>query len=118
MSDYIGLNPHTGRAVSDGEHIRQCIDRILTTPLGSRVERRRVGSLLPELIDQPLNGKIRMQAMAASVMALAEQEPRIELTRVMLEVGAGEQAGALAISVHGRRRGNGQPLEHIVALRG
>lgn len=114
----IGLNPATGRSLIGDDHLRHSIARILTTPRGSRLARRTFGSLLPELIDQPLNGKTRMQAMAASVMALAEWEPRIELSRVLLSVGASEQAGRLTIDIEAKRRDSGQPLAYSIPVRG
>ena len=51
----MGMNAATGRALSGLDHIRQSIAEILTTPIGSRLMRRRYGSEVPELIDQPLN---------------------------------------------------------------
>ncbi|WP_047238102.1 GPW/gp25 family protein [Chromobacterium subtsugae] len=117
MSSYTGMNPQTGRAISDADHIRQSIARILTTPRGSRIQRREFGSLLPELVDQPLNGRTRMQAMAASVMALATWEPRIELSAIRLMVGQGDAAGALTIHIAGRRRDSGKPLAYDIPIR-
>ncbi|OHX10236.1 hypothetical protein BI347_20775 [Chromobacterium sphagni] len=117
MSSYTGMDAATGRAIHDDDHIRQSIARILTTPRGSRIERREFGSILPDLIDRPLNGKTRMQAMATTVMALAAWEPRIELTRVLLQTGTGAAAGALTIDIDARRRAGGQPLQFAIPLR-
>lgn len=78
-----GLNRHTGRAIDGLEHIRQSMADILTTPIGSRVMRREYGSLLPELIDQPLTEATLLQAYAASVMALLRWEPRIRIERIV-----------------------------------
>lgn len=88
---YIGLNAATGQPLSDHDHIRQSIGKILTTPIGSRVMRRDFGSLLPELIDKPLNGANRMRVLAASVMAIARWEPRVELSRIALQASADGQ---------------------------
>ncbi|UTH73344.1 GPW/gp25 family protein [Chromobacterium sp. IIBBL 290-4] len=118
MSSYTGMNAATGRAIDDADHIRQSIIRILATPQGSRIERREFGSILPDLIDRPLNGKTRMQAMAATVMALTAWEPRIELTRVMLQTGSGESAGSLTIDIDARRRGTGHALQYSLPLKG
>ncbi|MCL6262177.1 GPW/gp25 family protein [Craterilacuibacter sp. RT1T] len=79
---YIGLSAATGTQISDLDHIRQSIAKILTTPIGSRVMRRDFGSLIPQLIDQPFDGKTRMRLMAASVMAIARWEPRARVVRV------------------------------------
>jgi phage baseplate assembly protein W len=82
---YLGLNARTGQAIADLHHIAQSLGVILTTPLGSRVMRRPFGSLVPDLLDRPLNGKTRMQVMAASVMAISAWEPRVELHSVSLQ---------------------------------
>lgn len=77
-----GMNRTTGRSASGLQHIRQSIADILTTPIGSRVMRREYGSLLPELIDQPLTEATLLQAYAAIVMALLRWEPRIRIERI------------------------------------
>lgn len=84
----IGMNVATGRSVNDLEHLKQSINQILTTPIGTRIERRAFGSLLPELIDQPLNDYLRIQLYAATATALATYEPRLKLTRVQLDIDA------------------------------
>ncbi|MBR8314229.1 GPW/gp25 family protein [Burkholderia dolosa] len=78
----IGMNARTGRTVANQVHIEQSAADILFTPLGTRVMRRDYGSLLPELIDGPVNPLMRMRVMAASVMALARWEPRIQVNQV------------------------------------
>lgn len=83
-----GMNRTTGRSTSGLEHIRQSIADILTTPIGSRVMRREYGSLLPELIDQPLTDATLLQAYAAIVMALLRWEPRIRIERITRLVNA------------------------------
>ena len=90
---YIGLSAATGGKISDMDHIRQSIAKILTTPIGSRVMRRDFGSMIPQLIDQPFDGKTRMRLMAASVMAIVRWEPRAVVDRV--DVSATAQGRAI-----------------------
>ncbi|WP_337881766.1 GPW/gp25 family protein [Chromobacterium haemolyticum] len=85
---YIGLNAINGQRIDDLDHIRQSLRKILTTPIGSRVMRRDFGSLIPDLIDKPLNGKTQMQLMAASVMAISAWEPRVDIANIQLQAGA------------------------------
>lgn len=80
----IGMNENTGRSLSGLDHIRQSIRRILMTPIGSCIERREFGSLLPDLIDSPLNDTTRMQAIAASASAIARWEPRVRVRSLRL----------------------------------
>lgn len=97
----IGIDANTGARLDGGAHLAQSIAVILTTPVGSRVQRRDFGSLLPELIDQPFNDATRVRLYGATVTALARWEPRIRITRVSL--APGDRPGAFALTVEGRR---------------
>lgn len=77
---YLGLNPDTGRALTDEAHIARSIRDILTTPIGTRVMRRDYGSRIPDLIDQPMNGATLLRAASAAYMALLRWEPRIRIS--------------------------------------
>lgn len=116
---YTGMNKATGRALSDIEHIEQSVVDILTTPIGSRVERHEYGSLVPDLIDQPTNDYTRMLIQAACVMAITRWEPRLSLTNLTFNVGTGENAGKTVVDfeadrVDGSR--SGSPVKASVAL--
>src|SRR5438445_11530397 len=97
---YLGMNGTTGRALTDREHILQSVRDILTTPIDTRVMRRPYGSLLPQLIDQPLHGTTLLRAMSASVTALVRWEPRVRVQRVSFEVSA---AGELYLDIGAER---------------
>lgn len=113
---YIGMDATMGTSIDDMHHIRQSIEKILTTPRGSRVMRRTFGSVIPDLIDQPLNDKTRMQLIAASVMAIAEWEPRIELRRVLLSLTEG--MAVLTIDAMRKDGPTGRTLTIDVPLKG
>lgn len=85
---WVGMDAKTGRRLSGVAHIEQSLGKAFTTPLRSRVMRRLVGSIIPDLIDQPLNGKTRMLVMAASVMVVSRWEPRVTPTSVQLSMDA------------------------------
>ncbi len=97
---YAGMNKRTGCVLTDLAHIRQSWSDILTTPVGSRIMRRSYGSLVPMLVDQPLNGVTRLRVMSAAVTALVRWEPRTRITGARLVVGAD---GSLAVDVTGER---------------
>ncbi|MGR6474430.1 GPW/gp25 family protein [Pseudomonas juntendi] len=80
------MNRHNGSSLTTREHIGQSVEDILTTRLGTRIERREYGSLLPELIDHPQNDATRLRIYAATAMALLRWEPRISLSQVQLSV--------------------------------
>lgn len=111
------MDAGTGRRLAESAHLRQSVADILCTPLGARVMRRDYGSLLPELIDQPLNGATRLRAYAAAVIALMMWEPRLRLTSVAF----GMQGASLIIDITGSRidgpRG-ARPVSLSVPLRG
>ncbi|AJG19121.1 GPW/gp25 family protein [Cupriavidus basilensis] len=100
MTTYLGMHAIAGTAIGDRDHIMQSVRDILTTPIGTRVMRRNYGSLLPELIDQPLHGATLLRAMSASVAALVRWEPRIRVQRVSFEVSA---QGSLYIDIDAPR---------------
>lgn len=108
------MNRATGSSINLVEHITQSVTDILTTRLGTRVMRREYGSLLPELVDQPFNDFIRLQAYAATVMALMRWEQRISLTRVQL-IGA-TLAGRSVLDLEGSIVDTHQPLSLSVPL--
>lgn len=87
----MGMNATTGRTIAGAQHIGQSIGKILNTPLGSRVMRRDFGSVIPELIDQPLNQATILRLYSAAVVAIREWEPRLKVGSVNRTFGkAGE----------------------------
>lgn len=89
-------------AVLDGlAHIQQSVADILATPMGSRVGRRTYGSLLPELIDQPMTAANILRLYAATAVAVSRWEDRIRLRRV--GIAAGDRPGAATVVIDGVR---------------
>lgn len=78
----LGMSRQSGRPLDADAHLMQSIGDILTTPIGSRVMRRDYGSLLFELVDQPVNARTRLRLFAAIAIALARWEPRISIRRI------------------------------------
>lgn len=67
------------------EQIKQSIGDILTTPIGSRVMRREYGSILPELIDRPIDDVLILQCYSAIYSALYQWEDRIIIDNIGIE---------------------------------
>ena len=89
------INANTGRMMTTQEHIRQSIGDILFTRIGSRVQREPYGSIIPELIDSPLQGQVLAMLIANGVyMALATYEPRITVTNVSIDLNGIENGRA------------------------
>lgn len=85
-----GMNATTGRSITGIEHIWHSCRDILTTLVGTRIQRREYGSFLPELIDHPHNQPNNLRLMAATVMALAKWEPRIAIRKIDIYLGAND----------------------------
>lgn len=95
----IGLSALSGQALGGNAHLAQSVADILTTPLGSRVMRRDYGSMLFDLIDQPINAATRLLLYGATALALARWEPRIRLRRVA--ISSGNAGGEVTIEIEG-----------------
>lgn len=81
------MNAATGKGLDILPHIRQSIHKIITTPIGSRVMRRPFGSIIPELIDSPINPRTRLLVMAATATAVIKWEPRIRPSKITMTMG-------------------------------
>ena len=96
----LGMSASTGTALSGEDHLRQSVQDILMTPIGSRVGLRDYGSVVPELIDAPLNMLTRLRLFAASAVAIARWEPRLRVTGFAL---AASVDGSADLTVTGQR---------------
>ncbi|WP_255406064.1 GPW/gp25 family protein [Novosphingobium sp. CF614] len=95
------MNVTTGQALDGTAHLAQSIADILGTPLGWRVMRRDYGSLLFDLIDQPINAATVMLLRAATAVSLRRWEPRLKLSKVSLSGTPAD--GTLTITLSGTR---------------
>ncbi|CAQ43909.1 GPW/gp25 family protein [Stenotrophomonas maltophilia] len=111
----IGMDSITGGSAEGTAHLVQSIRDVLTTPIGSRIQRRDYGSLLPELIDQPFNDHTRLQLFGATATALMRWEPRMRLTRVALTPG--DTPGAFLLDLDFQLPGAGQQNTLSIPLR-
>lgn len=96
-----GMNRRTGAALDGLAHIEQSIGDILATPLGTRIGRREYGSLLPDLIDQPMTPANILRVYAATALAITRWENRVRLRRVSLVIG--ETPGSAALTIEADR---------------
>ena len=111
---YTGMNPDGPGNLNDTEHLKQSVRDILTTPLASRVMRREYGSLVPDLIDEPMNGMTRLQCMSAVVIAVTRWEPRLALNAVDVVWKAG---GRARVTLSGILTQTMQNVELTITLR-
>lgn len=111
----MGMNSANGRALTGNDHIRQSLTDILATPLGTRVMRRDYGSLIPELIDQPLNNANLLRLYSAAVVAIAQWEPRVKINRVTRSLSS---AGQTTLSIEATIAADGSQQRFDVPLGG
>lgn len=95
----MGMDRDTGRELTGIDHLRQSIIDILTTPIGSRTERRDYGSRLFEFIDSPVNRDGLVDIYAAVAEALAKWEERFQLEQVDI---SSSKVGQLILDLTGK----------------
>ena len=104
----IGMDRHTGRPISGLEHLRQSIEDILGTPLGSRRLRPEYGSKLRRFVDLPVNEGWKSAVQAEVARAIGRWEPRIQLEQVRVMSALG---GQINIQIRGEYLGVSELLE-------
>ena len=82
---------YTGAEISEGAHILQSIQMILTTRIGSRVMRRDFGSKLPGLVDASLTPENLTAIYAAANEAISRWEPRVRVVSTRIDPENAEQ---------------------------
>jgi len=103
------MSRHSGKSIDDVTHLGECIVDILMTPIGSRMRRRNYGSGLFKLIDRPIGPLLGMQMRSAIVTALNLWEPRLRITRILLDT-EGFVDGVVTITIEGLYLLNGQVI--------
>nr|WP_232108701.1 GPW/gp25 family protein [Pseudomonas mosselii] len=76
------MDRRTGQSVSGLGHLRQSIEDILTTTVGSRRMRPEYGCQLRRYVDLPVNEGWKSAVQAEVARALGRWEPRLQLERV------------------------------------
>ena len=104
----IGMSRHGGQTLSGIGHLRQSIEDILTTPLGSRRMRPDYGSKLRCFVDLPVNEGWKSAVQAEVARALTRWEPRLKLQRVRVVAVVG---GQISLQLSGQYLGDSQLLE-------
>lgn len=97
---YLGMNAVTGLRITGRDHLAQSINKILQTPLATRVRRRAFGAKAADMIDSPANGAAILQLYAVAATALMLWEPRLRVRSMSAEVDA-ERPGRVVLNLHG-----------------
>jgi len=102
------MDRRSGQPLSGLAHVRQSIEDILTTPLGSRRMRPDYGSKLRRFVDLPVNEGWKSAVQAEVARSLGRWEPRLKLERVRV---VSVMAGQITLQLSGQYLGNSQILE-------
>lgn len=94
-----GFDRRTGRLLRGWDHVRQSIEVILTTPIGSRVMRRDFGSRLPDLVDAKLTRSRVLAVYSAAAEAIEAWEPRFRLRSA--SIARAEAGGVIGLTLVG-----------------
>lgn len=104
----IGVDRRTGQPLSGLDHLKQSIEDILTTPLGSRRMRPDYGSNLRRFVDLPVNEGWKSAVQAEVARALGRWEPRVQLERVKV---VSVLEGQISLELTGQYLGNSAVVE-------
>ncbi|MBJ9977815.1 GPW/gp25 family protein [Pseudomonas sp. S75] len=104
----IGMDRRTGQPLAGIAHLRQSIEDILTTPLGSRRMRPEYGSQLRRYVDLPVTEGWKSAVQAEVARALGRWEPRLELQRIQV---VAVLDGQVSLALKGRYLGDDALLE-------
>lgn len=104
----IGMDRRTGQPLSGSVHLRQSVEDILSTPVGSRRMRPEYGSHLRRYVDLPVNEGWKSAVQAEVARALGRWEPRLKLERVRVTAVVD---GQIILQLTGSYIGNGVVLE-------
>ncbi|GAB7529396.1 GPW/gp25 family protein [Pseudomonas sp. 3A(2025)] len=104
----IGVDRRTGLSLSGIEHLRQSIEDILTTPIGSRRMRPEYGSKIRRFVDLPVNDGWKSAVQAEVARALGRWEPRLKLERVRVTAVLD---GRITLQLTGQYLGNSAVVE-------
>ncbi|PWB34613.1 phage baseplate protein [Pseudomonas sp. SDI] len=104
----IGVDRRSGLPLSGISHLRQSIEDILATPLGSRRMRPEYGSSLRRFVDLPVNDGWKSAVQAEVARSLSRWEPRLKLERVRVTAVVG---GQITLQLTGQYLGDRQIVE-------
>lgn len=108
------INKNNGQSItSEQESINQSLQDITTTPIGSRIMRREYGSLVFELLDQPINDSLVLKCYSALYTAISRWEKRIIISQIVM---SGVKENGLVFDIDAVHEITGQPMNLRIPL--
>lgn len=99
MPSSTGVNAVAGAPLTDWDHTRQSISKILNTPIGARVMRRDFGSDLPDLVDAKMTRRNVLALYSSAATAIQKWEPRFRMR--FGKVSRADAGGAISLEIFG-----------------
>ncbi|MEC6125264.1 GPW/gp25 family protein [Acinetobacter ursingii] len=108
------IDKNTGRSLqTEQQSIQQSLQDIITTPIGSRVMRRDYGSLIFELIDQPISDVLVLKYYSAIYTAISRWEDRISISQIYM---SSVEGNGLVFDIEGFSQITGQQMNLRIPL--
>jgi phage baseplate assembly protein W len=108
------INKNNGQSIgSIQQSIQQSVQDIITTPIGSRIMRRTYGSLLFDLLDQPINDVLVLKCYSAIYTAVLTWEQRINISQIIVYSVEGS---GLVFEIEGVYKISGQQMNLRIPL--
>lgn len=108
------MSRYNGAELTELEHIRQSLEDIATTPIGSRLMRREYGTLLASLMDQPIGQALYLKIYSTLYSAYVRWEDRIEISQISV---AELNKGQLILDVIGFLKTNGNEVNMSIPVK-
>lgn len=108
------MSRYNGSELTELEHIRQSLEDIATTPIGSRLMRREYGTLLASLMDQPIGQALYLKIYSTLYSAYVRWEDRIEISQISV---ADLNKGQLILDVIGFLKTNGNEVNMSIPVK-
>ena len=107
------MSRYAGSDLTEIEHINQSLEDIAITPIGSRLMRRDYGTLLANLIDQPISEVLYLKIYSTLYTAYVRWEDRIDISEMNI---ADIKNGQLILDIVGFLRVSGNPFNMSIAV--
>ena len=107
------MSRYNGSVLTEIEHINQSLEDIATTPIGSRLMRRDYGTLLANLIDQPISEVLYLKIYSTLYTAYVRWEDRIDISEMNV---ADINNGQLILDIVGFLKTNGNEINMSIPV--
>lgn len=107
------MSRYNGSDLSEIEHIKQSLEDIATTPIGSRLMRRDYGTLLANLIDQPISEVLYLKIYSTLYTAYVRWEDRVDISQMnVVDI----KNGQLILDIVGFLKTNGNEINMSIPV--